>query len=132
MEGVRYKDILGQTLEEQHENHWAQVEEIDIEESDIVVQQGNSGPTIELSLAFKDKLHKPWEKSVVVKLLGRSVGYHALCVCLNMLWLLTKAYRVIDLENDFFLIQFPEKRDYLNALIGGLWIMLSHYLTVQP
>ena len=41
-------------------------------------------------------------------------------------------YSVIDLENNFFLIRFRSARDAVDALTKGPWIIMGHYLTVQP
>ena len=43
-----------------------------------------------------------------------------------------KWFSVIDLENDYFLIKFKEESDVANVLANGPWVVLGHYLTVQP
>lgn len=39
---------------------------------------------------------------------------------------------IIDLENNYFFIKFVSHSDYLNILVNGLWIVLRHYLKIQP
>ena len=41
-------------------------------------------------------------------------------------------YSVIDLENNFFLIRFRSAGDAVDARTKGPWIIMGHYLTVQP
>ncbi|KAJ4837044.1 hypothetical protein Tsubulata_025984 [Turnera subulata] len=39
---------------------------------------------------------------------------------------------VVDLENNFYFVRFQSRYDYLRALTDGPWIVLGHYLTVEP
>lgn len=39
-------------------------------------------------------------------------------------------FGVIDLENEFYLIQFAEEVDYLCALTRGPWMLLGHCLAI--
>ena len=38
----------------------------------------------------------------------------------------------IDLENNYFLVRFRSATDVVDALTKGPWIIMGHYLTVQP
>ncbi|CAI0551224.1 unnamed protein product [Linum tenue] len=38
---------------------------------------------------------------------------------------------ILDLNNSTFLVNFSEEKDYLNALTGGPWVILDHYLVVH-
>ncbi|CAI0422378.1 unnamed protein product [Linum tenue] len=38
---------------------------------------------------------------------------------------------ILDLNNSTFLINFNSEKDYLNALTGGPWVILDHYLIVH-
>ena len=88
------------------------------------------------SISFSDRIHKklcePWKNSVIVKLLGRTIGYRTLCMRLNVMWKTTMTYSVIDLENNYFLVRFRSASDAVDALTKGPWIIMGHYLTVQP
>ena len=37
----------------------------------------------------------------------------------------------MDLDNGFFIVELNSYKDYLNALMGGPWVILGHYLTMQ-
>ncbi|KAJ8772224.1 hypothetical protein K2173_027401 [Erythroxylum novogranatense] len=111
---------------------WMSMDEVDFEEGDINIVDKGKGPDIELSEPFKLRLQKPWDQSAILKVLGRSVGYRTLCARLKMLWKDAKPFRLIDLENDFFLVQFSSMTDYLRALTDGPWTILGHCLVAQP
>lgn len=72
------------------------------------------------------------EKPVVVKLLGRTIRYRTLCTRLNGMWKTAMQYSVIDLENNYFLIRFRSAGDVVDALTKCPWLIMGHYLMVQP
>ncbi|KAK9046574.1 hypothetical protein V6N11_052459 [Hibiscus sabdariffa] len=41
------------------------------------------------------------------------------------------AIRLMDIENDYFLVTFKLRSDYLKVLADGPWTIFGHYLTVQ-
>ncbi|KAH9648695.1 reverse transcriptase domain-containing protein [Citrus sinensis] len=53
---------------------------------DVVIETGGHMPSIAFSQRVNDQLVKPWKATVVIKLLGRSVGYKVLCNRLESLW----------------------------------------------
>ncbi|KDO38991.1 hypothetical protein CISIN_1g039962mg, partial [Citrus sinensis] len=71
------------------------------------------------------QLVKPWMNAVVAKLLGRTIGYRALCNRLNDLRKMSQGFSVID----FFLVRFKTEGDAHYALTQGPWTILGHYLT---
>ncbi|KAI9115727.1 hypothetical protein K1719_013396 [Acacia pycnantha] len=40
--------------------------------------------------------------------------------------------KLIDLDEECFLVRFKDDMDYQNALLNGPWMIFGHYLTVQP
>ena len=99
---------------------------------DVTVGDDGSMPVIKFSKWIQDKLIKPWQNSVVVKLLGKNIGYKALCNQLKVMWHQIHDFSVIDLENNYFLIRLKSSEDAIYALIEGPWVIFGHYLTVQP
>lgn len=67
----------------------------------------------------------------MVKLLGRYIGYTALCNWLGSLWNAALGVSVIDLENDYLFVRFQSERDAEFALTQGPWTIMGHYLIVQ-
>ncbi|KAJ4835184.1 hypothetical protein Tsubulata_024993 [Turnera subulata] len=64
--------------------------------------------------------------------MGQEIGYRTLCSRLPSLWNLKQSVRMVDLENNFYFVRFQSRYDYLWALTDGPWIVLGHYLTVEP
>lgn len=67
----------------------------------------------------------------MVKLLGRYIGYTALCNWLGSLWNAALGVSVIDLENDYLFVRFQSERDAEFAFTQGPWTIMGHYLIVQ-
>ncbi|CAN1332712.1 hypothetical protein LINPERPRIM_LOCUS35828, partial [Linum perenne] len=100
--------------------------------SDIVPACSNGIKSLSLSKGFKEKLCKPWSHSVVVRLLGKSIGYSYLCHRLRAMWKPTGNLHIVDLDKSCFLVKFSIEQDYFKALTGGgAWILLDHYLVVH-
>lgn len=94
----------------------------------------NNGPMplITFSTRVHEKVNEQWKNIVFIKLLGRTIGYRTLCTRLHALWKMTMTYSVIDLENNYFFIHFCSVGDVVDALTKGHWIIIGHYLTMQP
>ncbi|KAL4303029.1 hypothetical protein GQ457_10G025080 [Hibiscus cannabinus] len=106
----------------------------DIVVLDEDVNVDDSGPyTV---VRFSDRVHTAIDQSlcqtVVVRLLGRQIGYRMMWNRLQALWKPTGQFQLIDLENDYFLVKFAVEGDYVNVLADGPWTIFGHYLTVQP
>ncbi|MBA0592585.1 hypothetical protein Gorai_009564 [Gossypium raimondii] len=71
-------------------------------------------------------------RMVVVKLLGRTIGYNALWKKMCSLWKPTQRFQLMDVKNDYFLAKLESMEDYTNILPKGQWVIFGHYLTVQP
>ena len=71
------------------------------------------------------------DNTVIVKLLGRSIGYKALRSCIVSMWKPEGEIQIIDLDNGYYLVSF-DHNDRIIALTKGPWTILGHYLTVEP
>ncbi|KAF7827992.1 LINE-type retrotransposon LIb DNA [Senna tora] len=78
------------------------------------------------------RLNKPFKKSLIIKLLGKTIGFQFLLRKVNQLWGRTGEVELVDLGNDYFLAKFDTYSDQDFALTGGPWIILDHYLIVRP
>ncbi|KAJ4838710.1 hypothetical protein Tsubulata_003151 [Turnera subulata] len=104
---LSYKSMLASGHgSEEFEDTWEEEAEPEVEEGDIVITETEGGLVMKLSTTFKSKLRKPWDNA--------------------------KPFRLIDLENDFFIVRFKDKTDALQALLGGPWAVFGHALSVQP
>ena len=106
--------------------------DVDLGSEDVRIDHNGQIPAIAFSQKVHEQLIKPWQNAVVIKLLGRSLGYKALSFRLETLWSETKGYTIIHLENDYFLVKFKAHDDAMTALSQGPWTIMGHYLTVQP
>lgn len=73
----------------------------------------------------------PWRDALVVKLLGKSIGYNTLRDRLTRLWKLVAGFEIMDLGNDFFMVKFEEEIDRSKVMDEGPWMVFDRYLTVQ-
>ncbi|KAH1038575.1 hypothetical protein J1N35_040318 [Gossypium stocksii] len=72
------------------------------------------------------------ENTMILKLLGRNIGFSILQNRIYSLWKPLSTVHLMDIENGFFLAKFVNKIDYENVLLEGPWIIFGQYLTVQP
>lgn len=54
---------------------------------------------------------KPWEDCLGVKLIGKDIGYGALCEKLRLMWKLSGGYEVKDVHHGYFLVMFDLAED---------------------
>ncbi|CAN1170990.1 hypothetical protein LINPERHAP2_LOCUS29303 [Linum perenne] len=104
---------------------------IPVGEKDILPAVRDGIKSLNLSDEFKDKLCKPWSNTVVVRLLGKSIGYSYLCHRLHAIWKPFGNLHIVDLDRNCFLVKFANEQDYFKALTGGPWMLLDHYLIVH-
>ncbi|CAL1374354.1 unnamed protein product [Linum trigynum] len=107
-------------------NQWTFVREHDLEPGLF-----GGEPELKVSDKFKDRLCSPWKKTLVVRLLGRSISYTYLCSQLRWKWRPTGRLDILDLDDRTFLVTFHNDQDFLHALTGGPWTILDHYLVVH-
>ncbi|KAH9800899.1 DUF4283 domain-containing protein [Citrus sinensis] len=72
---VSFRDKLLETQMELEEEFMGKEEDIDIDIGDVVIEMERFLPAISFSQKVHLQLVKPWQSTVVVKLLGRSIGY---------------------------------------------------------
>ncbi|KAF7827190.1 uncharacterized protein G2W53_018354 [Senna tora] len=107
------------------------IEDID---NEIVEEGGEEDPTNPVITASKEERiewSKPWSGSLIIKLMGRRIGFKILYTKLQRLWNPKGDMKITDMNNDYFLVQFALCRGYLYALEEGPWLIFDHYLVVQ-
>ena len=103
-----------------------------LNQEDVVFGLNGNIPTVDFASHILDSLNKRMGFAVVVKLLGRSIGYGALRSKILSLWKPKGRFQLTDLHDDCFLVKFKDDMDFHNALSGGPWVIFGHYLSVQP
>ncbi|KAI9107862.1 hypothetical protein K1719_021198 [Acacia pycnantha] len=62
--------------------------------------------------------------------MGRQISYGFIVKKLRLLWARKGAIDVFDMENGFYLVNFQNNDDYMDALVGGPWVIADAYLKV--
>ncbi|KAL0004807.1 hypothetical protein SO802_012368 [Lithocarpus litseifolius] len=81
--------------------------------------------------SMKTKIRAPWLNALIMKVFGKTVGYHFLHSRILNLWKPAGKMVCVDLGNDFFLIKFQLKEDYAKVLREGPWFVGGHYLSIR-
>lgn len=76
-------------------------------------------------------MRNQWTKALIVKVIGRTVGYHFLHSRLVGMWKPTGKLDCVALGADFFLIKLYLKEDYVKILSGGPWFVGGHFLSIR-
>ncbi|MBA0725307.1 hypothetical protein Golax_021903 [Gossypium laxum] len=120
---LSWKDLLmGNKIIEQKVDSGSQQSEEDfsLTEGDVKKSVINGIPSIEVSERVHQLLEKEMSTSVVLKLLGRNIGFTALQNRLYGIWRPSKPFQLMDIENGYFLAKFQSPEDYEKILFPGL------------
>ncbi|XP_058765952.1 uncharacterized protein LOC131639472 [Vicia villosa] len=136
---VTYKDMVtGGNSETEKAEYDTEADMLDqiIEDIDgMTVEENLMGgyecPNFVLSDREEKRIHRPWRRGVIVKLLGRKIGYKALENRLRQMWVKKGVISIIDLSNDYYLVAFSHEDDKRVAMGEGPWFIYDHYLTVK-
>ncbi|XP_019168342.1 PREDICTED: uncharacterized protein LOC109164046 [Ipomoea nil] len=88
-------------------------------------------PTIKVTEEEKIRLRKPWQRTLIIRVLGRTVGFMYLHKRLHAMWRPEGQMELIPLDQDYYLVRFEVQRDYDYAKFEGPWMLLNHYVTVK-
>ena len=86
---------------------------------------------VKFSKDFKRQIRRPWERALIVKVFGRSVGFTFLHNRLLSLWKPTGRLECVDLGRGFFLTRFSLKEDYDSILKKWPWFIGEHFLSIR-
>ncbi|KAI9079931.1 hypothetical protein K1719_038177 [Acacia pycnantha] len=106
----------------------------DDEQDDITLKQGDVSiglngniPTVDFVEHVKETLNRKMGMVVVIKLLGRKIGYRQLRTQFQNIWKPSGHFKLTDMDEDCFLVRFQDDLDYQNAILTGPvmgWIRL--------
>lgn len=77
------------------------------------------------------RIRANWKGCLIIKLLGKNIGFRVLMEKIHKLWNPEGLITPIDVGLGFYIIRFESKSDYLRVYSGGPWIIQDHYLTVR-
>ncbi|KAK4270152.1 hypothetical protein QN277_023231 [Acacia crassicarpa] len=125
--GISYRNKL---LNLDHGDSGSQgVDDVTVIKVDFLITKEDDIPSIEFSKEVRDALAKGMERTLVVKLLGRSVTYGDLLYRTQAIW--QGSYQLVDAGRGFFFASFVLDEDHSKVLTGGPWMIIKAYLTVQ-
>jgi len=128
--GVTYKDsLIGSSYLPRDMSEDASFKECISEDEED--EDEEDCPVIKLSVEEKKRIRFPWRQTLIVKVMGRRVGYMYLIKRLKAMWKIQTDLELVDLGNEFFLARFANEADKEHALYNGHWMIADHYLTVR-
>jgi len=75
---------------------------------------------------------KKYQEFIIVKLLGKDLGFFTMCDRLKGIWKLTKGFDMVDVGYGFYIIQFDMAEDREKVISGRPCMVFDHCLAVQP
>ncbi|MCH82243.1 hypothetical protein A2U01_0003044, partial [Trifolium medium] len=73
----------------------------------------------------------PWKDALVVKLLGKNIGYTTMKDRLHKVWKLQGGFEIMDNDNGFYMVKFDQAADKEKVITGGPWMIFDHCLAVN-
>lgn len=100
---------------------------------DDELEEMDDGQWFSMGMTKEEKIEarKPWRLNLIIKMVGRSIGYQLLLRRLQAMWRPQQPFTLIDLSNNYFIARFTNKQDYEVALLNGPWFISIHYLHIQ-
>lgn len=78
-----------------------------------------------------EELSQPWKDALIVKRLGKPLGFNAMKAKLASTWKLIGGFDIMDVGNGFFMVTFEQDDDRNKVINEGPWMIYDHYLTVR-
>lgn len=78
-------------------------------------------PMIIILMEDKQMLRAPWKMTLIVKILGYTIGYNYLLRHMKNIWNLKLPFDMIDLPNGYYRVQFTNQSEYNYVLNEGPW-----------
>ncbi|MCI24608.1 hypothetical protein A2U01_0045793, partial [Trifolium medium] len=97
----------------------------------VTLEEGNRLlPVVTMDEKLFQDLCNPWKEALVVKLLGKNVGYNMMKDRLKNLWRLTGGFEIMDVDNGFYMVKCELLADREKIVADGPWMLFDHYLAV--
>ncbi|XP_020218065.1 uncharacterized protein LOC109801415 [Cajanus cajan] len=127
-EGKIFSDYhcLLKEMEDFDDKFSVEMDQTDIDEEDL-----DPCPTINVSQDKFEEWCSTWRNALVINVLGKQISFKALENKINRDWVRSGSIRIIDMPNDYYLVQFSAEEDYRHALYEGPWMIANHYILVQ-
>jgi hypothetical protein len=97
----------------------------------VTLDKGNRLlPVVTMDDKLLQDLCNPWKEALVIKLLGKNVGYNMMKDRLKTLWKLTGGFEIMDVDNGFYMVKCELLADREKIMSAGPWMLFDHYLAV--
>ena len=110
-------------------------QEIDINSQPPEDQINRTAKPPRIHVNFTEKhlslLWSNWKNCLIIRLLGRNIGYKALKDQVTRMWDLQGDFEMVDMAMGFYLIKFNAIGDCERVYSRGRWIIMNHYLTIR-
>ncbi|XP_045792004.1 uncharacterized protein LOC123886756 [Trifolium pratense] len=98
----------------------------------IELEDGNRLlPKVYLEPNVFQELCTPWKDALVVKLLGKKLGYYTMKERLQRVWKLQGGFEIMDNDNGFYMVKLDQAADKEKIITGGPWLIHDHCLAVS-
>ena len=88
-------------------------------------------PRVMFDATVIKEMAQPWQDSLVVKILGKELGFLATKEKLRVLWKPQHGFDVMSVGNGYFMVKFDAQEDRERVIQGGAWIVQDNYLAVK-
>ncbi|KAL7184074.1 hypothetical protein ACSBR2_026279 [Camellia fascicularis] len=106
--------------------------EKDEEVEDHLEYKGTSSNlVIKIPAGLLKKVREPWQKCLIVRILGKNIGYKLFVNRMRKLWNPQADFETLDIGHGFFIVKFEMMEDYSKVYMGGPWVMMDRYVTVR-
>ena len=105
--------------------------EIEVESDDECLDLAAGIVAVNLFGSRKANMRAQWVNALIIKVVGKIVGYHFLSSRVMSLWKPSGRMDCVDMEKGLFLIHFSLKEDYERVLKDGPWFVGGHYLSIR-
>lgn len=86
----------------------------------IEFDEGNNmKPMVHIHKYVFEGLYAPWEDTLVVKLLGKKVGFNVTNVRLPKIWKLSAGFYLLDIGNGYSMVKFDVEDDRTRVMEDG-------------
>lgn len=92
---------------------------------DDPIEEGEDKTCFSMGMTREEKTEarRPWRNGLIIKLIGRYIGYHYLWRGIQAMWRTQGEPMLIDLGYDFFIVKLSRQEEYDRALLEGPWIV---------
>lgn len=83
-------------------------------------------PKVYVDPSTFQELCTPWKDALVVKLLGKNLGYNTMKDRLHKVWKTQGSFEIMDNDNGFYMVKFDQAADKEKVITWGPWMIFDH------